>query len=513
MLSTHFFTFAAPAFLATTPCLSSSRRLRTRSAACLPLLAATIVGSASLPQCASAQSDPYALDRLFLDASNQTPFNEVLSFNSASAVDSFYGANSTEARLASEFFRGYTGSSANMLFARFPVGGGRARLFGASIGDPSSPYYLPLSSLRAINNDTLSVTSQGYTFSATINLSGVQGYAAAAAAIQNALNANLPTLAVTTGSSIAPVSMPFTGSLDQSVLTVTSGTVQIGSVISGKGIPKNTQITTQLSGTPNGAGTYAVWYTQGNNQSAPRESMTDSYSVLTVGSIAGSGKVAAGQQVTGNGVPPYTAIQAHLSGSGAGSTWVVDTVPAQTVTGDMTMTAAPLSVTYRSAGSKSLWIEAYKSFNIQNTSITLAGGAAAAPLGLAGPGAYASTPGEVVKSVSAWMNNLTQTESDDFASFQTTFQTAAVTESHLRAWDRSTGDEYYYWENRTTNTQPIVDSLPTDSLFANAAPTFAAPEPSTWASMLLGFAGLGFAGYRRGRTNVAGRGRYLGIPL
>jgi len=27
-----------------------------------------------------------------------------------------------------------------------------------------------------------------------------------------------------------------------------------------------------------------------------------------------------------------------------------------------------------------------------------------------------------------------------------------------------------------------------------------APEPSTWALMLLGFAGLGYAGYRRART-------------
>jgi hypothetical protein len=51
----------------------------------------------------------------------------------------------------------------------------------------------------------------------------------------------------------------------------------------------------------------------------------------------------------------------------------------------------------------------------------------------------------------------------------------------------------------------------TDIVGKNAdgvAPTFNAafsltgavvPEPSTWAMMLLGFAGLGFAGYRRAR--------------
>ena len=31
----------------------------------------------------------------------------------------------------------------------------------------------------------------------------------------------------------------------------------------------------------------------------------------------------------------------------------------------------------------------------------------------------------------------------------------------------------------------------------------AVPEPSTWAMMLIGFAGLGFAGYRASRKNVA----------
>jgi hypothetical protein len=33
-----------------------------------------------------------------------------------------------------------------------------------------------------------------------------------------------------------------------------------------------------------------------------------------------------------------------------------------------------------------------------------------------------------------------------------------------------------------------------------AGPAAAAPEPATWAIMLIGFAGLGYAGYRRGRA-------------
>ena len=33
--------------------------------------------------------------------------------------------------------------------------------------------------------------------------------------------------------------------------------------------------------------------------------------------------------------------------------------------------------------------------------------------------------------------------------------------------------------------------------------SLAAPEPSTWAMMVIGFAGLGFAGYRKSRKAVA----------
>jgi hypothetical protein len=50
-----------------------------------------------------------------------------------------------------------------------------------------------------------------------------------------------------------------------------------------------------------------------------------------------------------------------------------------------------------------------------------------------------------------------------------------------------------------------------DQTYGDLAPTTltytvasrAVPEPSTWAMMLAGFAGLGFAGYRAARKNTA----------
>ena len=68
--------------------------------------------------------------------------------------------------------------------------------------------------------------------------------------------------------------------------------------------------------------------------------------MLTVGA-ATFGTVAVGQEVTGAGVLPLTAIDGNLSGNGPGSTWLVNN--AQTVAGEnMTMTAAPLNVQYHS---------------------------------------------------------------------------------------------------------------------------------------------------------------------
>jgi hypothetical protein len=225
----------------------------------------------------STEASQYGLDRLFLDTSNLIPFNEVLSFNSEAAVANFFGAGSAEATLAADFFSGYAGSSANMLFDRLPVGGGRARLFGGNVSD------LTLAQLQAISG-ALTLSSQGYNFSTSINLSGVASFSAAATAIQNALNANLPVGAVTAGSSIAPASSSFTASIHAGVMDVTavsSGAIVVGGVVAGTGYVGH--VVAQTSGTPGGVGTYSVWYGQSNETNFASEALTETYGVLTIG--------------------------------------------------------------------------------------------------------------------------------------------------------------------------------------------------------------------------------------
>jgi hypothetical protein len=427
------------------------------------LVIASLVGPALFSERAHAQQ---ALDRLFLDANNRTPLYQVLSFGSETAVANFYGARSLEASLAAQFFAGYSGSSAHMLFARFPVGSARAHLYGSNIRD------LPLKRLRAITG-SLSITSQGYKYSASLNLSGVTSFQEAATAIEAALNQSLPVVAVTTGSSIAPASASFTGSITAAVLNVTdvsSGSIQVGSMITGPGFPGSLRVVSQLSGAPNGAGTYAIWYTLGRGFSIPTQTLTETYGVLTVGSVS-SGAVAVGQQVTDatGSVLPVTAIQAHFSGSGAGGTWVVSkpqTVAFETVT----MTGAPLKVIYRpthgaTVNSGAFWIQQNGNFNFATSTMTYAEGTAAGPLGLTrGSGAYLSSPGQVVTSPSEWMDHFIHTVSDNWVSFQTTFDPDAGAsppsyKNSLAAWAKSTGGRHIFLDADTETTPPIVDSM------------------------------------------------------
>ena len=61
-------------------------------------------------------------------------------------------------------------------------------------------------------------------------------------------------------------------------------------------------------------------------------------------------------------------------------------------------------------------------------------------------------------------------------------------------WGTSPGS-YSLWESVGSYNYPIEES-------GNLSMT-AVPEPSTWAMMLIGFAGLGYAGYRRARVAQA----------
>jgi hypothetical protein len=427
---------------------------------------------------AGTYGSPYALDRLFLMADNlEEPTDAVLSFHSLTAVENYFGVTSSEASLATQFFAGYNGTPATMLFSRYSLGGQRPHLFG---GDVSN---LTLNQLQSISG-SLSITFQGWTYSASINLSGVASFSDAASAIQSALNANLPVAAVTSKSSITPVSVSFTGSLNGYLLQVTSvssGSIELGALISGPGIAAGAEIVVQNTGTPGGPGLYTLYVPGGTT---PSETMTETYGVLTVGSVT-SGTVAVGEKVTGAGVAPMTAIEDNLSGTGAGSTWVVNN--AQTVAAEkMTMTAPPLVVAYNSivgatANRGYFEVSPNGQFGFDNnpSSLSYMSGTAAAALGLTQASGALNTAGGEPTSAAAFMNNLVQTENSQFGSFQALWPQLAQEDpaylGDLAAWAQSTYGLYTFNQS-TTATPPAGSSLPaTDPAGTYSGPGASAP--------------------------------------
>ena len=172
-------------------------------------------------------------------------------------------------------------------------------------------------------------------------------------------------------------------------------------------------------------------FAAGGNVSS--ETITETYGVLTVGAV-NSGTVGLGEQVTGAGVLPLTAIDSHLSGSGAGSTWVVNN--AQTVAGEnMTMTAPPLLV-YLNWNDQpiigatenndffNVSVNGAFGYDLDPSSLSYMSGTAAAVLGLTEEdGAINSSPGGQAPSMAEFMNSLVQNENSQWGSFQSTTPT------------------------------------------------------------------------------------------
>jgi hypothetical protein len=220
------------------------------------------------------------------------------------------------------------------------------------------------------------------------------------------------------------------------------------------------------------------------------EPMTETYGVLTVGSVT-SGTVAVGEKVTGANVPSMTAIDDNLSGSGPGSTWIVNNAPTETIAGEtLTMTATPLVVNYNSFGGAStkrnfFEIQPNGQFGFDNNQSTLsfASGTAAVALGLtqASPGAIDSFTGGALPPAPGFMNNLVQSWYSQFGSFQATWETLAQLDPNylgdLAAWAQSTGDLYgitFLNQPWTNITPPAGSSSPT----TDPAGTYSGPGAS-----------------------------------
>lgn len=219
---------------------------------------------------------------LLLTTNPQIPLGTILSFPSAAAVASYFGAGSAEARIAgggsgfgTGYFGGFDGSAkkpANILVAQYNIAAVGAYLRGASVAS------LTLAQIQAISG-TLSVTIDGIVKSGSIDLSGSTSLSNAATKIADALDIE------------GAAGATFTGSISGTTLTVSafgSGSpLAVGQFVDGAGVNVTTYITALGSGT-GGTGTYTVSVSQTVGSIA----MTSSLPGVSYDSISGGFKFA-----------------------------------------------------------------------------------------------------------------------------------------------------------------------------------------------------------------------------
>lgn len=195
------------------------------------------------PGVVSAGGSGLDLVELILTNSTRAPIGSVLRFSSAADVSTYFGPVSQEATLAAIYFAGFTGSTitpASLLFAQYPAAAVPAYLRGGNLSA------LTLAQLQALTPATITMSIDGRSVtSGTITLSSATSFSNAAAIIATAL---------------ADKDASFTGviAVTTGILTASSvtGTIAVGQTIAGSGVPAGTIVTSQIGGTPGGAGTY-----------------------------------------------------------------------------------------------------------------------------------------------------------------------------------------------------------------------------------------------------------------
>ncbi|MDB5280876.1 MAG: hypothetical protein JWR61_5831, partial [Ferruginibacter sp.] len=399
-----------------------------------------------LPNVLSAGGNALVLNGLMLTQNTRVPVGKVLSFpNDGVSVASYFGASSAEATVAAIYFNGFNGSSqkpASILFAQYNAAAVAAYLRGGPVNQ------ITIAQLQGLTG-SLSVLMDGYAHTANaLDLSGATSFSAAAALIETGLNASAAVGAVVTGA-IAPATASVTGSIAGNVLTVTavaSGVLVPGAVLAGTGVTANTAITSQLSGTAGGVGTYAVSIAQ----VVASETISATYGTMTVTAVA-SGTLSVGQTLSGSGVTAATRIMGLGTGVGLTGTYYVQT--SQTAaSGTVTASATAVHVTYDSVSGG--FVIASGITGPPSTAAFATGALAAALYLTSATGAILSQGAEAA-SPSAFMTAIVQV-TQNWATFMTIFDpdggSGNTQKQAFAVWTNNQGKRYAYIASDTDIT-------------------------------------------------------------
>lgn len=463
------------------------------------------------PGVISAGGSALDLIGLILDSSSRVPVGSVLSFASAAAVATYFGAGSNQAALALVYFAGFDNSNKKpgaMLFTQYPTIPVAAYLRGGNISGST------LAQLQALAG-VLTVVVDGYTHtSGTLNLTTATSFSNAAGLIQTSLNGSQPTAASVTGA-IAASTASVTGSIAGIILNVSavaSGVLVPGGSITGTGVTAGTIIQQQLSGTTGGVGTYAV----NLSQTVASTAIAETYGTLTVSAVS-SGALAVGQTLSGSGVTASTQITGLGTGTGGTGTYFVN--PSQTAASTtITASATPVLVTYDSVAGA--FVVSSGIVGAAST-IAYATGTGSAGLMLTAATGAVTSQGSAVKTPSAFMTAVTG-QSQNWAGFTTDFDPdfggGNTNKLAFAAWSNAQGNRYLYamWD---TDVTPTLSTTATTSAgyivtvtnnYSGIVPIYE-PTDINLATFLLGaIASIDFE-ETNGRTSMKFRAQ-TGIP-
>lgn len=410
------------------------------------------------PSVLSAGGVGLTLSGLFLTNGTRTPIGSVLSFPTANAVSTYYGAGSPEYANAVIYFNGFANSSIKpsaMLFAQYNQNPVYAYLRGGSTSGLTLPQLQALSGTLVLSVDGTTRTSSSITLSSATSFSNAASIIAAGfsgANLYDAITGAGTTIAAGTTTSV-------TGSITGYTLNVTavgSGALVVGGVLSGTGITTGTYVKQQVTGTSGGIGTYLV----SAQQTVTSTTITQSYGLMTVATIA-SGTLAVGQTISGAGVTVGTIITALGTGTGGAGTYVTSG-GSQTVSAT-TVSSGPLVVTYDSVAQAFVITGGTPG---SSGSIGFASGGLSAGISLTNATGAILSQATISASPSAFMNSIID-QTTNFATFTAIFDPdngyGNAQKQLFSAWVNGTNDEFAYIVS-DTDINPTLSSSATNSL-------------------------------------------------
>jgi hypothetical protein len=408
----------------------------------------TFLASIGLISEGAAQQEASPYTRLILPAENATPQYDLLKFTNAKEACDFYGAIRKECKLAKEYFAGWGGSyTATLEFARFPTESTRAHLYGGGVVARSTPAEL---AAKLDAGTTLNVPLNGVTLTACFgtgagckNLAGLTTYDEIASAVESALNASPVTLGTITGT-ITPSSVAINITIEREktafLVNSVGGTLYTGTYVCEKSNPCLSrsrsdhdligQIANQMIWAPETVRDGPGWYgwlgdpdDAGFQMPHPKETINAiaSYGLLTVTSYDSGSQIAAPMGINSGGVPiGYLWECISLCGQ-VGAQWVVNNAATVSTPETMNLTSVRVVVLWngRTNGSTTWgFFDIQQEPDAQPILVNTTGyatGSAATILGLSKgsrgypgvlySGAFASSPGNTVRSIGAWLDH------------------------------------------------------------------------------------------------------------